>query len=55
MDSTNIKEWDTSTNDLQQSLLDSIDSIKSNRNSLDVLYEILLKYGLDFKYSNKRN
>ena len=47
LDSSNIKEWDTSTNDLQQSLLDSIDSIKSNRNSLDVLYEILLKYGLD--------
>ena len=47
LDSSNIKEWDTSTNDLQKSLLDSIDSIKSNRNSLDVLYEILLKYGLD--------
>ena len=47
LDSSNIKEWDTSTNDLQQSLLDSIDSIKLNRNSLDVLYEILLKYGLD--------
>jgi len=47
LDSTNIKEWDTDTENLQQSLLDSIDSIKSNRNSLDVLYEILLKYGLD--------
>ena len=47
LDSSNIKEWDTNTNDLQQSLLDSMENIKSDRNSLDVLYEILLKYGLD--------
>ncbi|WP_374123883.1 site-specific DNA-methyltransferase [Leptotrichia hongkongensis] len=47
LDSSNIKEWDTDTNDLQQSLLDSMENIKSDRNSLDVLYEILLKYGLD--------
>ena len=47
LDSSNIKEWDTDTNDLQQSLLDSVENIKSDRSSLDVLYEILLKYGLD--------
>ena len=47
LDSTNIKEWDTNTEDLQQTLLDSMENIKSDRNSLDVLYEILLKYGLD--------
>ena len=47
LDSSNIKEWDTDTEDLQQSLLDSMESIKLDRNSLDVLYEILLKYGLD--------
>ena len=47
LDSTNIKEWDTATENLEQSLLDSIDNIKSDRKSLDVLYEILLKYGLD--------
>ena len=47
LDSSNIKEWDTDTNDLQQSLLDSVENIKSDRNSLDVLYEILVKYGLD--------
>ena len=33
--------------DLKQSLFDSIDNIKEDRTSLDVLYEILLKYGLD--------
>jgi len=47
LDSSNIKEWDTDTEDLQQTLLDSMENIKSDRNSLDVLYEILLKYGLD--------
>lgn len=47
LDSSNIKEWDSETEDLRQSLFDSIDNIKSGRTSLDILYEILLKYGLD--------
>ena len=55
LDSTNIKEWDTDTENLQQSLLDSIENIKSDRNSLDVLYEILLKYGLDLNIPIKEN
>ncbi|WP_246826081.1 site-specific DNA-methyltransferase, partial [Fusobacterium sp. HMSC064B12] len=55
LDSTNIKEWDTDTESLQQSLLDSIENIKSDRNSLDVLYEILLKYGLDLNIPIEEN
>ena len=47
LDSSNIKEWDSETEDLKQSLFNSIDNIKSDRTSLDVLYEIILKYGLD--------
>lgn len=47
LDTSNIKEWDSETTDLKQSLFDSIDNIKEDRTSLDVLYEILLKYGLD--------
>ena len=47
LDTSNIKEWNSETEDLKQSLFDSIDNIKSNRTSLDILYEILLKYGLD--------
>lgn len=47
LDTSNIKEWDSETEDLKQTLFDSIDNIKSDRTSLDVLYEILLKYGLD--------
>jgi len=55
LDSSNIKEWDTSTEDLKQTLLDSMENIKSDRNSLDVLYEILLKYGLDLNISIEEN
>ena len=55
LDSSNIKEWDTDTEDLQQTLLDSIENIKRDRNTLDVLYEILLKYGLDLNIPIEEN
>ena len=55
LDSSNIKEWDTDTENLQQSLLDSMENIKSDRSSLDVLYEILLKYGLDLNIPIEEN
>ena len=55
LDSSNIKEWDTDTGNLQQSLLDSIENIKRDRNTLDVLYEILLKYGLDLNIPIEEN
>ena len=55
LDTSNIKGWDTNTEDLQQTLLDSMENIKSDRNSLDVLYEILLKYGLDLNIPIEEN
>ena len=55
LDTSNIKEWDTNTEDLQQTLLDSMENIKSDRSSLDVLYEILLKYGLDLNIPIEEN
>ena len=55
LDSSNIKEWDTNTEDLQQKLLDSMENIKSDRSSFDVLYEILLKYGLDLNIPIEEN
>ena len=55
LDSSNIKEWDIDTENLQQSLLDSIENIKRDRNTLDVLYEILLKYGLDLNIPIEEN
>ncbi|WP_294281385.1 site-specific DNA-methyltransferase, partial [Pseudomonas sp.] len=47
LDSSNIKEWDSDFDNLETNLLDAVDNIKSDRTSEDLLYEILLKYGLD--------
>ena len=47
LDSSNIKEWDSDFDNLETNLLDAVDNIKSDRTSQDLLYEILLKYGLD--------
>jgi len=47
LDSSNIKEWDSDFDNLELNLLDAVDNIKSDRTSEDLLYEILLKYGLD--------
>jgi adenine-specific DNA-methyltransferase len=47
LDSSNIKPWDHSYNNLEGALMDSIENIKADRSGDDVLYEILLKYGLD--------
>jgi len=47
LDTSNIKAWDGSTENLEQTLFDAQDNIKPERNEEDVLYEILLKYGLD--------
>jgi adenine-specific DNA-methyltransferase len=47
LDASNIKPWDPTFEDIQLSLEDSIENIKSDRSEEDVIYEILLKYGLD--------
>ena len=47
LDSSNIKAWDPESDDLEQNLWDSVENIKSDRTSEDLMYEILLKYGLD--------
>lgn len=47
LDSSNIKSWDGNPENLKSSLFDSISNIKSDRTEEDVLFEILLKYGLD--------
>jgi len=47
LDSSNIKEWDSDFDNLEVNLLDSVENIKEDRTSEDLLYEILLKYGLD--------
>jgi adenine-specific DNA-methyltransferase len=47
LDSSNIKPWDADFDNVEQALLDSVDNIKTDRSEEDVLYELLLKYGLD--------
>ncbi|WP_298238397.1 site-specific DNA-methyltransferase [uncultured Algibacter sp.] len=47
LDTSNIKGWDGNPDNLDESLFDAQDNIKTNRTEHDVLYEILLKYGLD--------
>ena len=46
LDSSNIKKWDSDYENLEKNLLDTVDNIKPDRTQEDLLYEILLKYGL---------
>ncbi|WP_418187048.1 site-specific DNA-methyltransferase [Aliarcobacter lanthieri] len=47
LDSSNIKSWDSDFENLETNLLDAVENIKDGRSEEDLLYEILLKYGLD--------
>ncbi|QIT55021.1 site-specific DNA-methyltransferase [Aquisalimonas sp. 2447] len=47
LSASNIRPWDPTAYDLSASLFDYIENIKSDRTESDVLYELLLKYGLD--------
>jgi len=47
LDSSNIHAWDGSVENFEQNLFNAQNNIKENRTEEDVLFEILLKYGLD--------
>lgn len=47
LDSSNIRAWNPKTNDLKSSLFDHLEHLEAGRSSDDILYEILLKLGLD--------
>lgn len=48
LDSSNINKWDSSyEQNLESTLLSSVENIKNGRSEEDILYEILLKYGID--------
>jgi adenine-specific DNA-methyltransferase len=47
LDSSNIRAWEPDRENLDQTLLDSVEHIKADRTESDVLYELLLKLGLD--------
>ena len=50
LDTSNIRKWQPDYNDLERSLLDHVNNYVEGRTELDVVYEIMLKYGLDMTY-----
>jgi adenine-specific DNA-methyltransferase len=47
LDSSNIRAWEPDRDNLDKTLLDSLEHLKPGRTEADVLYELLLKLGLD--------
>ena len=47
LDSSNIRAWEPDRDNLPQSLLDATDHLKADRDDQDILFELLLKLGLD--------
>ncbi|MBI9030996.1 site-specific DNA-methyltransferase [bacterium] len=47
LDTSNIKPWNPQTKDLEADLPNVVDNIVEDRTEEDVLYEIMLKYGLE--------
>jgi len=47
LDSSNIKVWNPRTDDLEADLADQMEHILPDRSEADLLYELLLKLGLD--------
>lgn len=50
LDTSNIKKWNPDFDDMELSLFESIDNLVDGRSELDLVYEIMLKYGLDLTY-----
>lgn len=51
LDSSNIKKWQPSYDNLESSLIDHINNYVDGRSELDVVYEIILKCGLNLTYA----
>ena len=47
LDSSNIRAWDGNPANIEINLFNAVNNIREDRTEEDVLYEILLKYGLD--------
>lgn len=55
LDSSNIYSWDGSPENLQDTLYKAVQNIKPDRSEQDLLYEILIKYGIDLVQSIKEH
>lgn len=47
LDVSNIRAWEPDRGDLDRTLLDAVEHVMPGRTEADVLYELLLKHGLD--------
>ncbi|HOO61748.1 MAG TPA: DNA methyltransferase [Bacillota bacterium] len=50
LDSSNLKKWNPDYDDIQTTLMDMVDNYVDGRTEEDMLYEIMLKYGIDLTY-----
>ncbi|OFV47870.1 site-specific DNA-methyltransferase [Oligella sp. HMSC09E12] len=50
LDTSNLKKWQPDSGNLEKDLLDAIDNILPDRSNQDLLYEVLIKYGLPLTY-----
>lgn len=50
LDTSNLKKWQPDYDNLEQTLMDSISNFIDGRSEMDVVYEIVLKMGLDLTY-----
>lgn len=50
LDTSNLRKWQPDYKNLEQSFVDYVDNFMPDRTELDVVYEIMLKYGLDLTY-----
>ena len=47
LDTSNIRSWNPNPNDVEQALLKHVDNVKEGRTDQDILFDLLLKLGLD--------
>ncbi|WP_432784439.1 hypothetical protein AAEX37_01406 [Oligella sp. MSHR50489EDL] len=50
LDTSNLKKWQSEGDNLEADLLDAVDNIFPDRSNQDLLYEVLIKYGLPLTY-----
>ena len=50
LDSSNLKQWQPDYDDLETTLFDSISNYVDGRSELDVVYEIMLKMGMELTW-----
>ncbi|MDL2271226.1 site-specific DNA-methyltransferase, partial [Methanobrevibacter sp. OttesenSCG-928-I08] len=60
LDSSNLQKWNPNYDNLEQTLIDNTNNIIEGRSEEDLIYEIMLKYGIDLtlpikEYSTNEN